>query len=88
MSQAIHEWRHAGYYVVDDWGMSAQGDAVRGMMDRFVDYRWARADAGLRSLFTTNLAPADFGPRIASRLLDTRRVKALAIKADDYRRKQ
>lgn len=85
MSDLVQGWKSAPYYVVDDLGVAAEGEAVRGMMDQFIDCRWAGVPQGLRTVITTNLAPSDFSPRMASRLRDEAYANVVVINADDYR---
>jgi chromosomal replication initiation ATPase DnaA len=73
------------WLFVDDLGMTARNDAIRGQFDRIINLRARGAERGLRTCFTTNLSPMDFSDRISSRLSDTYTTRSLVIDAPDYR---
>ena len=57
---ALHaEWKEVRYYAVDDVGVAVEGAATKGLMDQFIDSRWAGVERGLRTIITTNLGPDD-----------------------------
>ena len=74
----------ANWLILDDLGVTAQGDWIRGIFDQFIDTRWASAP-NLRTMFTTNLSASDLPSRIASRLRDKERARAVVMEAPDYR---
>jgi DNA replication protein DnaC len=77
---------HQSWLLIDDFGLSNRPLATLPFIDRIMDARWVGSEHGLRTLLTTNLNPGDMTDRTASRLEDTRRVRAITIDAPDYRR--
>ena len=84
----MHEFRDSPWLIIDDLGLSALNDTVKGFFDRIIDLRWQGAGDDKRTMYTTNLAPRDFTPRIASRLADIHRTRAVVIDAPDHRQKE
>lgn len=88
-TDTVDEWmkffEDAPWLIIDDLGMTAQSDTIRGFIDRIIDMRWRGANRGLRTCYTTQLALEDFTSRISSRLSDTYTTRAVVIDAPDYR---
>ena len=82
---AIQELLTVPWLVIDDLGTTALGDWGKGTMDRIINARW-EGSAWLRTLITTNFSSKDLPERIASRLGDITKGRAVAIQAPDYRR--
>ena len=82
---AIQEILVIPWLVIDDLGTTALGDWGRGTMDRIIDGRW-EGSAWLRTLITTNFTSKELPTRLASRLGDIAKARAVAINAPDYRR--
>ena len=83
---AIQELLTVPWLVVDDLGTTALGDWGKGTMDRIINARW-EGSTWLRTLITTNFSSKDLPERIASRLADITKARAVAIQAPDYRRR-
>jgi DNA replication protein DnaC len=75
------------WLIVDDLGLAATGDWMRGLLDQLVDVRWQGARGRLRTLITSNLKSQDLPPRIASRLADVDLGQVIQVAAPDYRRR-
>ncbi len=87
VDKQMQEYCQTPWLVVDDFGTAAQGDWTRAKMDELIDARWRMADGGaIRTLITTNLFPEDLPTRVASRLDDASRGRAVKVDAPDYRR--
>ena len=76
----------APHLILDDLGVAAQGDWIKGLMDQVIDARWS--NPGLRTLVSMNIGRDDLPPRIASRLLDVGRGAFILINAPDYRQRR
>lgn len=75
------------WLVIDDLGMTALSDWGNEQIDRIINARWSNADH-VRTLVTTNLLSDELPVRVASRLRDTQRGRAILIDADDFRTAQ
>ena len=73
------------WLILDDLGVTAQGEWDRSQMDTLINVRWQGAQRRLHTLITTNLTGTDLPERMASRLRDTQWAKAVVIQAVDYR---
>ena len=82
---AIQELLTVPWLVIDDLGATALGHWGVGTIDRIVNARW-EGSGWLRTLITTNFSSKDLPERIASRLGDITKGRAVAIQAPDYRR--
>ena len=71
------------WLIWDDFGVAAQSDWLRSILDEIIDARWS--NDGVRTLFTTNLGANDLPPRIASRLRDNRWGQVIVVDAPDFR---
>ena len=77
------------HLIIDDLGVVARDPTgtLAALMDSIMDDRWKLAREGdHRTLITTNLRQTDLPARMASRLNDATRARALEIAAPDYRR--
>lgn len=87
VDRQLTEYAQTPWLMIDDVGTTAQGDWMRGQMDDLIDTRWRLAAGGtIRTLVATNLFSSDLPDRIASRLGDTSRGRAVKVDAPDYRR--
>ena len=71
--------------IIDDLGLAALTDTMRGVMDEIINARW-RGAGGLRTMVTLNFKSKDMPPRIASRLGDRSRSLVVQIDAEDMRK--
>jgi DNA replication protein DnaC len=67
MELCTSESRGAGLLILDDLGAQQTTEWGEAKLDEIVDGRYMN---GLKTIFTTNLAPAQLSPRIASRLME------------------
>lgn len=81
----ISAFSGALWLIVDDLGLAALTDTMRGVMDGIINARW-RGAGGLRTMVTMNLKSKDIPPRIASRLGDKSRSLVVQIDAEDMRK--
>ena len=81
----LNEVMSTPWLILDDLGVTAQGEWDRSTMDTLINVRWQGAQRRLHTLITTNLTGADLPERMASRLRDTQWAKAVVIQAVDYR---
>lgn len=83
VKQMQDEFESVPWLVIDEFGGAPTGNWGSGVMDDLVNARWD--NSGLRTLLTSNLTSAEMPVRIASRLKDGARARAIVIRADDYR---
>jgi len=72
------------WLIIDDLGLEPASDWGRAIQDRLIDARWRYA-SWARTLMTANLKAGQMPARVASRLRDRQRVRAVQIAAEDYR---
>jgi chromosomal replication initiation ATPase DnaA len=76
--------------ILDDLGLTARKETgtLAGLLDSIINDRWIGArDGSKRTMITTNVEPRDLPARMASRLNDATRARAVEINAPDYRGK-
>ena len=83
VKQMQDEFETVPWLVIDEFGGAPTGNWGGGVMDDLVNARWD--NDGLRTLLTSNLTSVEMPVRIASRLRDGARARAIVIRANDYR---
>ena len=86
VEQCLIEYGQMRWLVLDEFGATSLGNWGKATLDRIINDRWDN-DA-CRTLITTNLTMQDMPMRIASRLGDKQRARALVIQAPDYRQQK
>lgn len=68
--------------ILDDLGAERRTDFGDEQLAAIIDHRWQN---GMRTLITTNVAPAALEPRVRSRILDSRLSRVVPLSGPDQR---